>query len=398
MLMVERCCNYLRHPSALLYAVDKNSPFSAQITRRWVCALAADGGLVSSCGRVQSKYRVITWGSATSDGYRVTGVGGSTKFVHRLVARAFIGKPPSLEQSEVNHIDGNPSNNNVNNLEYVTHAQNIQHSYAINSRRKSASDKLSLPVLARLQGTSSWEQFPSMQEAARTLKLHPGALRACCRGQRSSAGGYEIRHAIPSEPALLPGENWHAALHPIGGYRLSTWEVSSMGRVKTSRGIISRGCRTAKGYWIAGILHFGSVHNVFVHRLVARAFIGPPPDSARHDVNHSDGDRSNNSVENLEYTTRSDNILHSYRSNLGRRSKAPAQSKPVWAYSRKSGDWRRFESMNQAAGILGISSGNISKYCRGICRRTADFEFCLDEPNEPELLFGEEWRDIIHDA
>jgi len=46
-------------------------------------------------------------------------------YLHRLVIRAFQGKLPTGKQ--VNHIDGNKLNNRNDNLEYVTHLQNIQH-------------------------------------------------------------------------------------------------------------------------------------------------------------------------------------------------------------------------------------------------------------------------------
>jgi hypothetical protein len=61
----------------------------------------------------------------------------------------------------------------------------------------------------------------------------------------------------------------------------------------------------------------------YVHDLVAAMFIGERP--AGHLVNHKDGDKLNNSVANLEYTTPSGNMRHAYRTGLRKTKLSPQQ-------------------------------------------------------------------------
>lgn len=83
---------------------------------------------VSSTGRI-SNYRKIMSIQTMNTGYKTIGfnVGGKhyTKLIHRLVAIAFIDNVDS--KPEVNHIDGDKSNNSIDNLEWCTSAENKRH-------------------------------------------------------------------------------------------------------------------------------------------------------------------------------------------------------------------------------------------------------------------------------
>lgn len=59
------------------------------------------------------------------NGYLTVFIDGKTRYLHRIVAKAFIPNPENKEQ--VNHIDGNKSNDCVENLEWVSHFENIKH-------------------------------------------------------------------------------------------------------------------------------------------------------------------------------------------------------------------------------------------------------------------------------
>lgn len=70
------------------------------------------------------------------DGYLVVYVGNNRNIgVHRLVAMAFVENDEPEVKVEVNHIDFNRKNNSPNNLEWLTHADNVRYSH-VNGRYK----------------------------------------------------------------------------------------------------------------------------------------------------------------------------------------------------------------------------------------------------------------------
>lgn len=78
--------------------------------------------------RLTDKWRVLRGSShklGYTQHYMTTETGLVRQWVHRIVAMVFLGKPPS-EKAEVRHLDGDPKNNNVKNLAWGTHIENMR--------------------------------------------------------------------------------------------------------------------------------------------------------------------------------------------------------------------------------------------------------------------------------
>lgn len=84
---------------------------------------------VSNLGNVRNKKtgRMLRANPNRPDGYHRVGIDGKHQYVHRLVADTFYDGDHS--HLDVNHIDGNKSNNALPNLEWCTRKENIQHAF-----------------------------------------------------------------------------------------------------------------------------------------------------------------------------------------------------------------------------------------------------------------------------
>ena len=108
---------------------------------------------------------------------------------------------------------------------------------------------------------------------------------------------------------------------PIKGYE-DTHDVSNLGRVRrsltapirgsTKRGRILKG-DAATGYIRVTLRSDAKSDRKLLHRLVANAFLDGMP---RQHVNHKDGNKLNNRLDNLEYVTDQENVRHAWRMGL----------------------------------------------------------------------------------
>lgn len=120
--------------------------------------------------------------------------------VHRLVANAFIiNTNPFL--TEVNHIDENPSNNCVNNLEWCDRKYNMnygtQKERAIITGRSRGSRKFGVAVIQSGKDGNEINKFQSIYDASRATGIDATTITKCCSGykNRKSAGGYKWSYA-----------------------------------------------------------------------------------------------------------------------------------------------------------------------------------------------------------
>ena len=340
---------------------------------------------MSSHGRVCSTKGVVSYGSLKATGYYRVKVLGSDFYVHRLVAFAFRGPPPTAHAWQVHHLDGNPSNNRLENLRYVTQQQNMRLSFD-NPSRGCGGAKLSRPVMWRARGSQSWTRCDSGRQAAEQMGMSPSLVSQRCHGA-GVAQNFEIQFAGKDQDHL-PGEDWKPLHVPCLGTLADTRGrmVSSYGRIKYSNGRISRGHQNRAGYFHTNLAGFNTTF--LVHRLVAAAFLGQPPTAQHTQINHKDGNKGNNAVSNLEYVTPAENMTHYYSSFTGtlkvRRGKA--------VESRLAGrnhKWTVHPSLSSAAQLLGLDASSICSCLKGRQKQTGGFQFRLAPAQKLPL---EEWR------
>ena len=140
-------------------------------------------GRVKGHGKIMKPYKQkLTY--RTVDLYK-NGKRIARGLVHRMVANAFIPNPDN--KPEVNHIDGNPSNNRVDNLEWVTHYENHLHAHRTGLiPEKNRMKKVSAYTLdGRYVGT-----YISASEASRQTGVRYQNILDVCYKRHKTAGGY----------------------------------------------------------------------------------------------------------------------------------------------------------------------------------------------------------------
>ena len=123
-----------------------------------------------------------------NNGYYHVRIKGKQYLIHRLVAKAFI--PNSNNLPFVNHIDGNKLNNCVDNLEWCTARENVQHAYNMGLNHKCGEHCFARKVLQfDLEGhlIKSWN---CIMDIERNIGINHRHISDVCKNKRKKCGGY----------------------------------------------------------------------------------------------------------------------------------------------------------------------------------------------------------------
>lgn len=178
----------------------------------------------------------------------------------------------------------------------------------------------------------------------------------------------------------------------VVGYE-GLYEVSNFGRVKSlerkinklwngkeitliNKGRIKNICVDSDGYCVVGFCVNGKSKTLKLHRIISHSFI-PNPDN-KPQVNHKDGIKTNNSIENLEWCTNKENIRHSF-DKLNKYEKGykigNLNPVPVLQYTVDGKFVKEYKTRAEAARVIGKNQSDICKSVKSETKTVGGFRW-----------------------
>ena len=177
---------------------------------------------------------------------------------------------------------------------------------------------------------------------------------------------------------LEGSEMWKDVEDYKGLYKISTYgRVLSLPR-NTTKGGILKPTKTLSGL-VVNLRNCKNNTKTTIHRLLSKAFIPNPKNKKQ--VNHKDGNRWNNHINNLEWVTPSENVKHSHdklKRNFYAFAENHKNSKTVSKYTKGGIYICTYGSTHEAGRVNNIFFTNIAKNCRGERKSAGGFMWKYD--------------------
>lgn len=276
--------------------------------------------------------------------FRVTLFKNETPYkisIYSVALRAFFPNVP--ERESVDHIDEDHTNNNINNLQWMSISENAKKFRRLRPEvnNQKNNPKRSKPVEQwSSDGKTFIKEYVSITEAAQQTGFHRSDIASCAanKPQHKTCHGYVWKYKIMPDQLDLPGEEWKTSerlIHflvekgKMTRKNAEKVQVSNMGRVLTAMGIKTKGNIMTRHPKYRRACHF-KVHKLIWYGWGDRlpGFVDGKPEHILHDDSQpldEDGCVSN-AFEHLRLGTQSENILESCR--IGSLSKKRKCSSP----------------------------------------------------------------------
>jgi len=288
--------------------------------------------------------------------------------VHRLVALAFIDNPEN--KKTVNHKNKNKLDNSIENLEWASMKEQAQHK-SIGLIYKSNKNKC-INRLDKVTG-EILQKYNSIEDAGvwafenkLTSNSHNGrnAIGNCVNGLSNTAYGFRWKY---EENESKINEEWRE----INIQKLfenetdfdKKYYVSSLGRFKNSYGTIMENYKVNDNGYIRVYIY---KKTFLLHRLVALTFLENQEN--KKTVNHKDGNKLNNTIDNLEFATNKEQQIHKFQNNLGNNF-----TRKIKQYDLEWNFIKEHKSIADAAKEINISKGTIQGVLSGKRKTAAGF-------------------------
>ena len=325
---------------------------------------------ISNKGNIRHKVKLNIRKTSINKGYEYCDIyvlQKPTKIgVHRLVATAFVPNPLNLP--EVNHKNHNRLDNRVENLEWTTSQNNSIHS------RTNLNRQTCKKVIIRyedVEKTKIMKRYESINDAAKDIGIAISTISALLRGVKKSKQyffKYEQTKIQYNTQDLLDNNFEPVKNHP-------QYLIHKDSRIFSIRRKIFLKPYTSHDNYFSVSLNKNSYN---VHRLIAIQFL-PNPDN-KPLVNHKDGNKFNNHVDNLEWATNSENVNHAIDTGLN------PINKPVNQYTLDGEYITTYKSLTDACRVLKLTKNGscvISQCCKGVYKSAHGFIWKFADDDTP---------------
>ncbi len=219
--------------------------------------------------------------------------------IHRLIADTFIDNDDPDNKKMVNHKDGNKLNNHVSNLEWTTAGENNLHAIKTGLRKIHTR-----PIIITDSEGDSFE-YQTHEEAAKCAKINSRTIRDALKNGTKPFGWSIVYKNTKDIKVNVDLSEFKTII------KYPNYMINPSGDIygKTSKRILQIKPKNANGYLVLSLrdnIKKNKRVQIYLHKILAETFIPNP--NKLPEVNHIDHNKSNCSLENLEWCDRATNM------------------------------------------------------------------------------------------